>query len=127
MGIWKFVEKLKTKPPKTAREFMGFPVELEWKEVGPTQDDRIMADGRPAYAWWNEIQMLRAREPQLQKKELELRGQFRVLRIAHWAFASEVISDDILLRIKRLPMTLATNSENELLEHPEKYVSVERI
>lgn len=126
MGLWKFVEKFKSTPPKTARELMGFPIELEWKEVGPSQDDRIMADGRPAYAWWNEIQMLRSREPQLRKKEVELREQFRILRIANWAFAQEVFSDDILLRIKRLPLAMNRNPEQELLERPAKYISVER-
>jgi hypothetical protein len=125
VSLWKFVEKFKSGPPKNAREFMGFPVELEWKEVGPSQDDRIMADGRPAYAWWNEIQMLRARGPELEKKQKELADQFKILRIAEWVFYPEIISDDILLRIKRLPLTLARNPETELLEHPEKYISIE--
>lgn len=125
MSLWKFVEKFKAGTPKTARELVGFPVELEWKKVGPSQDDRIMADGRPAYAWWNEIQLLRAQGPNLEKQAADLREQFRILRIASWAYAQEVFSDDILLRIKRLPMILNSNPEQELLEHPEKYISIE--
>lgn len=125
MGIWKFVEKFKAGPPKTAREFMGFPTKLEWKEVGPSQDDRIMADGRPAYAWWAEIEMLRAREPQVQRKELELLERFKVLRIAEWAFLQDATTDDVILRIKRLPLT-RDNPMRELTEHPEKYCSIER-
>ena len=124
--IWKLVEKFKNRPPKTAREVAGFPIEMEFKQVGPEQDDRIMADGRPAHAWWYEIQMLRRREPDLQKKEKDLREQFRILRIAEWAFYPEIISDDVLLRIKRLPLALNKNPETELLEHPEKYISVEQ-
>jgi hypothetical protein len=126
VSIWKFVEKLKNRPPKTAREFAGFPEELEWKEVGPTQDDRVMADGRPAWAWWNEIQALRAQGPTLQKQAADLREQYRVLRLAEWAFMQDAVSGEVLLRIKRLPLCLAQDPETEILNHPEKYCSIER-
>jgi len=123
--IKKFVEIFSNRTPRTAREFAGFPIRLEQKEIGPIEDDRIMADGRPAYAWWNEIQMLRQREPDLQKKELAMREQMIVLRIAGWAASRGMLTCDTLLRIKLLPIT-AKDPQLELLEHPEKYVTVER-
>jgi hypothetical protein len=126
MSIWKFVEKMKTKPPKTAREFMGFPVELEWKEVSPCQDDRIMADGRPAYCWWNEIQMLRAQAPSLEEKQRRLWKEFQVLRIAKWVFMQDAITGEVLIRIKRLPLEMAKDLSRELTEHPENFCSIEK-
>lgn len=119
----KFVEILSTKKPKTAREFVGYPVRMEEREIGPVEDDRIMADGRPAYAWWNEIQMLRAREPELQRREMELRQKTIVLRIAEWAMSQDMLTCETLLRIKRLPL-MSSDPALELLQHPEKYVSV---
>src|SRR6266568_6688451 len=127
--MWKFVEKVKEHAwPKSTRRFVRMPTELEFKEVpnniAAIQDDRIMADGRPAHAWWCEIEMLRAREPELQKREAAIREQFRVLRIAEWAFMQDIITDEVILRIKRLPLTMASDPERELLEHPEKFCSV---
>ncbi len=124
--MWKLVEKFSAKKPKTARELMGFPIRLEWKEVGPIEDDRIMADGRPAHAWWCEIEMLRAREPELQKREAALRERFRVLRIAEWIFTQDPIADEVILRIKRLPLSMERDPERELLEHPEKFCKREK-
>lgn len=117
----KFIEKFSTRQPRTAREFMGFPVRMEEKEITPVEDDRIMCDGRPAYAWWNEIQMLRQREPELQRKEMQMREQMVVLRIAEWATTQDILSDDTILRIKRVPIS-HKDPTLELLEHPEKYV-----
>lgn len=119
----KFVEKFSTRQPRMAREFAGFPIRLEEKVISPVEDDRIMADGRPAYAWWNEIRMLRQREPELQKRETALCEKTIVLRIAEWATAKDMLSGDTILRIRQLPL-MERNPVLELLEHPEKYVSV---
>lgn len=119
----KFMEIFSSKPPKTAREFAGLPIRFEEREVTPTEDERIMFDGRPAYAWWNEIQMLRDREPQLREREQRLKELTIVLRIAEWAMQRNIVTDDVLLRIKLLPLAHG-DPIAELLNHPEKYVSV---
>lgn len=121
----KLVEVFSNKKPETAREFAGFPIRMEEREISAVQDDRIMADGRPAYAWWNEIQMLRQREPELQRRETVLRGKTILLRIAEWAATQDILTGDTLLRIKQSPIT-SSDPALELLEHPEKYVSVEK-
>lgn len=100
------VEKERHFIPQTARQLMGFPVEYEWKEVdaelAATMDDRIMADGRPAHAWWAELQDLRHKAPQLEKDRSELNDQFSVLRVAKWAYARDPLSSDVLVRVKFL-------------------------
>jgi len=42
-------------------------------------DDTIMADGRPAFAWWNEIQMARQREPALERQARSVRDKAAIL------------------------------------------------
>jgi len=124
--MWMFVEKIKNlgKNP-SARHLMGFPVELEWKDV-PTaeaavQDDRIMADGRPAYAWWNEIQMLRREKEQSQKDTISLQDQFIVLKIAKWFRMQDVLTNDVIIRIK-FSMDLTPEA---LANDPGKFCSIE--
>jgi hypothetical protein len=123
VSLRKFVEIFSNKQPTTARELMGFPIRLEEREISAVEDDRIMADGRPAYAWWNEIQMLRQREPEIQRREMALREKMIVLHIAEWAMVKDFLTGDTLLRIKQLPL-MAKDPALELLEHPEKYVTV---
>jgi hypothetical protein len=126
--MWKFVEKLSAKIPQTARELMGFPIEYEWKYV-PTpiaaiQDDRIMADGRPAHAWWAELEMLRRREPELQKREQGLVTQMVALRIAEWATTQEFPSGDTLVRFRWDRICL--DPAIAFMEHPENYCELVR-
>jgi hypothetical protein len=132
--MWKFVEKLKPAgwKPKNTRQLMGFPIEYEWKEVSvdtaAVQDDRIMADGRPAYAWWNEIQMLRDKESMLQKKEKELLDQAFVLRLAKWAYTQNpmLAEYDLVLYVNRWKAAFAYDPTVEIVAHPEEYVRVEK-
>jgi hypothetical protein len=122
-GLRRLVEVFSGKKPTTAREFVGFPIQLEERYITPVEDDRIMADGRPAYAWWNEIQMLRQRESELHKRDMDTRKRIIALRIAEWAVERDILTDDTLIRIKRLPLT-AKDPLLDLMEHPEKYVTV---
>lgn len=121
----KLMEVISSKLPKTAREFMGFPIHLEEREIHPVEDDRIMCDGRPAYAWWNEIQMLRSREPELQKQEMAFREKAILLRITDWCYSRDMLSNDTFLRIRQTPLT-ALDPIAELLNNPEKYITVEK-
>ena len=102
----------------SAREFAGHPM----------HDDRIMSDGRPAHAWQCELEMLREREPELQRREKELMDRFSVLRIAEWAYQRDILQPwDTLLVLRIKPPAITTKGDplRELLEHPEKYISVE--
>lgn len=117
----KLMEIFSTKQPRTAREFAGFPIRYEEREISPTEDDRIMADGRPVYAWWNEIQSLRQREPELRQREKDLQGKMILLRIAEWAYSRDMLTGDTLLRIKQVSL-MNSDPVSELLNHPEKYV-----
>lgn len=95
--------------------------------IAAIQDDRIMADGRPAFAWWNEIQMLRQREPAIQKREMALAEKFTVLRIAEWAIMPLMTidgNDDLIIRVRRSPLILSKIGASDLAEHPEKYCEV---
>ena len=94
-------------------------------ELKAIADTRIMADGRPAYAWWNEIQMLRAKEPELSATEQRLKEQFILLKICEWAFSQDLVSGDILIRVRRdFTLTTERHPEMELVNHPEKYCSI---
>ena len=111
--------------PRTARHFVGYPIHVERKEISAVEDDRIMADGRPAYAWWNEIQILRRREPELQRKEIALQEKIIVLRIAEWAVKEDMLqTGDTFLRIRQRPLTVSEPAL-ELLQHPERYITLE--
>lgn len=104
--MWKFIEKLrKGNSRDSARHFAGFPIEYEWKnvptDIAAVQDERVMADGRPAYAWWNEILMLRREIAESKQVNANLREQFTILRVAKWAMAQDAMNGDILVRIKR--------------------------
>jgi hypothetical protein len=124
--MWKFVERLKNREPRTAREFAGFPIEYDWKEVpisiAAIQDDRIMADGRPAHAWWAEIQMLRQREPDLRKREADMTSQMIALRIAKWAITQELPSGDTLIRYRWDRICL--DPAAKFMENPGKYCEI---
>ena len=129
---WKLIEKLPEKMSRTAREFMGFPVVYEVKDIPMPQaaimDDTIMADGRPAHAWWCELEMLRKREPELQRKEMVLAEKFATLRIIEWAVAPicgpGMIDDVLLIKVKRAPLMMSKVGMGDLFEHPEKYCEV---
>ena len=45
------------------------------------QDDRIMADGRPAHAWFMELERLRKVEQELAQDRREINGLMRLMRI----------------------------------------------
>lgn len=61
-----------------------------WDEIdgcgSPVHDDREMSDGRPAWAWHNEIQMLRAELNRLKEDESYERAQLmlKVAGVARW-------------------------------------------
>ena len=78
-----------------------------------------MADGRPAFAWWNEIQMLRHQAAEKDQALFRFREMQVVLRIA------QVLSPDsldVLIRIKpRLDVR-----PDDLWQHPEKYAEIVR-
>lgn len=121
MSIFKFFEKEKPADwkPKTARQFAGFPVELEWRELkSPCEDDRIMFDGRPAYAWWAEIEDYRRQQPQREKAWRELAERFRILRIAEWVIAHDYNTFDVLIRFKQSITANPDDIEGQLSVEP---------
>ena len=93
-------------------------------DIQATQDERIMADGRPAYAWWNEIQMLRREHERLEPARLNLQDQFILLKIARWAVHEEPWSRCICIRLDRDEALLA-EGKDALLNNPEKYCTIE--
>ena len=95
-----------------------------WVPKGPSEDERIMSDGRPAYAWWNELTMLRSRDKQLYAREQEIMEKLKVLRIAEWAFAKDCLSGDVIVRIRQLPLVLSKAPMAEFIEHPEDFCEI---
>ncbi len=60
--------------------------EEDFAAMEPAHDERIMTDGRPAYAWHNEIQMLRREVAELKSSERyeQLQTLERVLGVVRW-------------------------------------------
>ena len=94
--------------------------------MNPIHDDRIMSDGRPAHAWWCELEMLRNREPEFDKTRARMREQMIILRIADWAIQRDPNTDDFLLRIRRDLTSAKIDPAQELMNNPGKYVSIEK-
>ena len=67
----------------------------------PAQDERIMCDGRPAFAWWNEIQMLRADRARVDKLTNELLDMNALLHIAKIELGEDH-NKDMIITISRL-------------------------
>lgn len=111
------------------RNFFGFPIKIEPHEyTDPIHDERKMRDGRPAYAWHNEIQMLRKENRELKESAFKLREQFAVLRIAEWAIFREPVGENLHITIKRWPLVTAQGDPMaELVNNLDKYATVERL
>lgn len=56
----------------------------------PEHDERIMSDGRPAFAWWNEIQMLRADKARVDNLTNELQDALALLGIVNIALYQDI-------------------------------------
>jgi hypothetical protein len=87
-------------------------------------DDRVMADGRPAFSWWNEIQMLRKKDEDLKEAARHLKEAAAALGVAGWAITRDPNTLDLLIRVRR-GVILETDPLHTLATNPEKYCTVE--
>ena len=87
-------------------------------------DEQIMSDGRPAYAWWNEIQMLRSQARRVAENNKRADAMFKVLGVVRWAVEqhSPTLSTDIHVRVK--DMALLQDSWDEVLKRAELITEV---
>ena len=91
---------------------------IESLEVKAVHDERVMADGRPAFAWWNEIQMLRA-EKRRDSEQVEFNKRLgRILRVVEFKTWNDIEGD--------IHMVLTRHSllHPDATMFPEKYLEL---
>lgn len=85
-------------------------------------DESVMPDGRPYFAWVNEIEMLR-NENEEAKNSLEFsRSMMRLCGIVRAEWEREAITGDLVIRVS---MSDAIKNKNFMWE-PEKFALLER-
>lgn len=120
-------------PPLTGRDDGYFDrMRADFEADGLTynpyvHDERIMADGRPAHAWWAEITMLKQRlesksDERTKALEDKLVEKFQLWKILEYHKWPEVHTGDLLIRIKRTEMYLDTAPLH--MQHPENWVEL---
>ena len=72
-------------------------------------EETIMPDGRPLFAWKNELAMLRAKESYVKDAELRLAVQMKLMHIASIEHTNEPWSGDMIFRLRRMDMVLAND------------------
>lgn len=83
--------------------------------------ETIMPDGRPFFAWENEIAMLQRREPNLKKRKKELSDLMKILKVVEIEIHEERKTGDILIRFKRNDVL-----KKDFKYYPEKYAQIEK-
>lgn len=79
-------------------------------EEEAAHDERIMADGRPAFAWWNEIQMLRAEKAIVDSSASDLKDMMALLRIAECQVTDNRLNGDLIITLTRLERIAAKST-----------------
>jgi hypothetical protein len=91
----------------------------------PVHDERIMCDGRPAFAWWNEIQMLRADKARVDNLTQELLDMQALTGIVRTYLEEHPNTGDLVIRLSRLERIEARSTTLRGLIA--EYVELERI
>lgn len=62
-------------------------------------EETIMPDGRPLFAWKNELSMLRADSEQVKEERESIKEQFRLLNVVEIERRSDPATLDMLFRV----------------------------
>jgi len=81
-------------------------------------DETIMPDGRPLFAWRNELEMYRADADRLASDRIEVDSLMRILRIVQIEEQREHNKGDYLIRVS-LKDIVTANSTDEALRNAE--------
>lgn len=73
---------------------------LEKSEVLEVTDNTIMPDGRPFFAWGNELSMLRKQRPEISARNRELNHLMQLLQIAHIEQQKDWATGDLIIRLR---------------------------
>ena len=87
--------------------------ESEEVKLAATQDDTIMADGRPAYAWWNEIQMIRKSEQDIGQERKRLYELYALLSVEEIQSSIDQATDSVMIKIKKSRIVAAPTMHQE--------------
>lgn len=74
-------------------------------------DETIMPDGRPLFAWSNEIEMLRAREDDVRRAKEDFERRMKVLNVVEMQWFDDCRKSEMVIRIKFADMVVAPRSE----------------
>ncbi len=83
-------------------------------------DETIMPDGRPFFAWKNELTMLRAGEPRIAKANKRLTDLFKLFRIIEFRWNEIPATGDFNILIRRSDVIM----NKDFQYHPEKYCEI---
>ncbi len=83
-------------------------------------DNTIMPDGRPFFAWKNEIAMIRGKEISLDEERKRLKELFRIFRVLEMKKEELPESGHIIIKIARSDIAL----NKDFKYYPEKYCEI---
>lgn len=89
------------------------------------QDERIMADGRPAHAWWSEIQILRSEKANMTEQTARANA---ILNLLEAIIRTNPIADiekgrkEWIVYIENIDML---KHGMEIVRNPQKFLKVE--
>jgi len=78
-------------------------------EKSEINDETIMPDGRPFFAWKNELEMLRAEGRGVEQAKREFAWKMTALGVYEIALRDEPQTGDILIRVRRVDAILRNN------------------
>lgn len=70
------------------------------------QDERVMVDGRPAFAWWNELQRLRMEAREAKELSGQCQALMRVLKVATVVWDTDPRFGDIHIKVSQKDLML---------------------
>lgn len=80
-------------------------------------ENRIMPDGRPLFAWENEIAMARARMQEAEQLMKEAKQLMQLLGIAEIEKKDDISTDDIVIRFRMIDAVKDLQFEDNLKKH----------
>lgn len=74
-------------------------------------DETMMPDGRPLFAWRNEIEMLRQREADVKVQRQDFERRMKVLNVVEMQRFDDCRKSEMVIRVKFADMVVAPRSE----------------
>ena len=87
-------------------------------------DETIMPDGRPFFAWRNEIEMAKDSLALLDRERLQVKNLLKLLNVVIVESQVELSTGDILIRLRR-NLSRSVDDLNDLASHSEVTINDE--